>query len=234
MVPLDFEGKCWLVFADFYQPPENKSNVPSGQDRPLFMKTTVRGRPVMVDSDKYEYRLERTVTLKKSKEQKTYWACRHTNKTSCNARLITVGGENDLKILSKGPSPHICGGAEECFDNKQEDVGEGTSVKKRQRPSQYVPKKRTSWPLKKQNVPSGQDQPLLMKTTEKGKPVIVDNDKYEYRLEKNVADSKDHRAYWICRSKKGSCNARLITVGEEQDFKIFARGSNLHKCKLPW
>ena len=63
---------------------------------------------MLVDCDKYEYRLEKTVKLKKSKVQKTYWACRYAEKAKCKARLVTMGEENELKIVSKGNVVHNC------------------------------------------------------------------------------------------------------------------------------
>ena len=79
-----------------------------------------------------------------------------------------------------------------------------------------------------------QERPMFMKTSVRGRPVLVDSDRYEYRLEKFLAKSRDNKAYWACRwDQKYDCYARIITVGSEDDLKIVGK-RNVHKCTLPW
>ena len=84
-----------------------------GLEVPLFMKTSERNYPILVDHDRYEYRREKAAPPRSKKKSfnvedlKTYWGCRNAKKFSCNARLITVGSGSDLKIVSR-KNLHVC------------------------------------------------------------------------------------------------------------------------------
>ena len=123
------------------------------------------------------------------------------------------------------------------WDEKKKGLKSLSSPKKKA-------KKVVTKPLKI-TVQDHEKYPLEMKTTQKGMPVFVDHDHFEYLRNgkpkrKNVEDS--FTFYWACReavnqaaSKKKpaheQCKARLVTRG--RDFEVVSK-TGVHDCKVPW
>ena len=69
------------------------------------------------------------------------------------------------------------------------------------------------------------EHPLCMKTSNRGKPVLVDQAGFEYRL----AHVKGNRSNWRCRSGQ-KCGARAITEGPDY---VIVKKRNIHTCQNP-
>ena len=103
-----------------------------------------------------------------------------------------------------------------------------------------IGKRITNKPLKgpsSESIPilPGQEFPLALKKTEKGKPLLVDHERYKFRQERSKVIKGVRRGYWIClHEPKFNCKARLVTEGEiGENLKIVYR-AKLHVCQLPW
>ena len=112
------------------------------------------------------------------------------------------------------------------------------------KPSPKKKSKKVKTQVLKIEVQDHEKYPLEMKTTQKGMPVFVDHDHFEYlrngKPKKHLRDS--FTFYWACReainqqaSKKRPshelCKARLVTRG--RDFQVVSK-TGVHRCKLPW
>ena len=103
-----------------------------------------------------------------------------------------------------------------------------------------IGKRITNKPLKgpsSESIPilPGQESPLALKKTEKGKPLLVDHERYKFRQERSKVIKGVRRGYWIClHEAKFNCKARLVTEGEiGENLKIVYK-AKLHVCQLPW
>ena len=66
--------------------------------------------------------------------------------------------------------------------------------------------------------------PLCLKKSTRGNPILVDRDRFEYRMDQKHGGVQ----HWRCTNK--TCNARIHTV-DGDDYMILRR-RNIHKCQL--
>ena len=204
--------KRWLfLFADtsptkfdVLKPSQGEAEPLQGiHEYPLEIRTSTRAGKVyqyLVDAEKYQYRMDGA----SKKTQKNYWVCLQNRHSKCPARLQTSG--SDFRIVGRR-GVHVCmlpwWNTVSVFADHQLES----------------------------SLPDFQDQyPLEIRTSRRGGRVLVDTEKYQYRMD--GAGKLNKKTYWIClKHKEAKCSARLQTTGS--DFMIVAK-RGIHKCKLPW
>ena len=65
--------------------------------------------------------------------------------------------------------------------------------------------------------------PLCMKKSSRGNPILVDRDRFEYRMDQKHAGVQ----HWRCTNK--TCNARIHTV--DGDDYVILKKRNMHRCQ---
>ena len=75
------------------------------------------------------------------------------------------------------------------------------------------------------------EMPLCMKKSKRRKPVLVDNNGFEYTCH---GKQQLGRIRWRCRRELQSskCNAKILTMAAEDGYAII-RKINFHSCHLP-
>ena len=74
------------------------------------------------------------------------------------------------------------------------------------------------------------EMPLCIKKSNRGNPVLVDHDRFEYRYE--AAWHHGRVVHWRCRreSKNLKCKARIHTLAAEEGYAIIKK-IKLHSCQ---
>ena len=75
------------------------------------------------------------------------------------------------------------------------------------------------------------EMPLCMKKSKRGKPVLVDNNGFEYTCH---GKQQLGRLHWRCRRELQSskCKARIHTLAAEDGYAIITK-INFHSCHIP-
>ena len=76
--------------------------------------------------------------------------------------------------------------------------------------------------------PIGPDFPLCLRKSSKGNPILVDQDRFEYRIAKRSPIWSKSQS-WRCT--KDGCKARITTAGDQHQI---VKRLNLHTCNKHW
>merc|ERR1712029_35555 len=140
-----------------------------------------------------------------------YWVCTNVKKQQCKARLVAMRDSNLIikkrhkhtceKKTERSPSPVIFS---DDLENADESCVTGSN--------------------------HSQEFPLCLRKSLNGKPILVDKDNFEYRMDRYPKkDAKVTRptTYWHC-VKKSKCKARVVTRGASN---VIIKKTHKHTCK---
>ena len=169
---------------------------------PLCLKKSNRGNPILVDKDRFEYRMAGQY------KNVVHWRC--TNK-KCTARVHTLTKDN---MIVRKRNLHTC-----CpffplwkFECWREILLRGF------RTHQWL----SALPVPDTLEP---ELPLCIRPSRRGNPILVDQDRFEYRMDRGNKITGVRN--WRCAIGP-NCRGRVSTQGE--DYYII-RKIGVHSCQ---